>query len=153
MSQTLTESEMRTSLELSPTPLARITEDEQEWQIGPLSLSKHHAHFRAGFGHALPKGAEFSKQQFNVGGHSGWAIVFRSMGTPPLYFAGWVPPERETEADQWIGFLNDEIARRHAGVDSRRVPDASEASQEYEYEEEVRKSQPGRGPQPSKLIK
>lgn len=153
MSQTLTESELRTSLQLSPSPLTGVTEDAQEWWIGPLSLSKHHAHFRVGFGHALPKGATFFKQHFDVEGKRGWAIVFRSMGTPPLYFTGWVPSALEHEADRWISFLNDEVAKRHAGIDTRDATDAAQAGQDHEYVEELRESQRGRGPRPSKLVK
>jgi len=60
----------------------------------------------------------FFKQWFDLEGARGWAIVFRSMGAPPLYFTGWVPPGQESAADQWIEFLNGEIEKRHAGIDS-----------------------------------
>jgi hypothetical protein len=45
-------------------------------------------------------------------GQSGWAVVFHTSGDPDRYLAGWVPREREAEADKWIEFLNAEIANR-----------------------------------------
>jgi hypothetical protein len=53
-------------------------------------------------------------------GKKGWAIILRvwDADSNPTYpgvyekFPGWVPPEREEEADQWITFLNAEIRAR-----------------------------------------
>lgn len=119
MSDRMTDDELRIDLGLNASPLTGVTDTDQEWWIGPLSLSKHYPGFRVGWGHPLPLGAKFVKQWFDLDGHRGCAVLFVSMGTPPLYFTGWVPPEREGDADKWIAFLNDEIAKRHAGIDSR----------------------------------
>ena len=49
---------------------------------------------------------------FDLDGRNGWAVIFHAGGDPADYFAGWVPAERAAEADQWITFLNQEIAAR-----------------------------------------
>lgn len=152
MNNELTDEEIRVELRLNSSPLSGIKDTEQEWHIGPLSLSKHYEGFRVGFSHPLPNGALFLKQRFDVDGRRGCAILFKSMGDPPLYFTGWVPLEREDEADRWIEFLNDEVARRHAGLDSRGLQPGWQ-SQEHEYQEELRKAERTKGIPPSKLVK
>lgn len=123
MSARFTDDEIKIELRLRSAPLVGLKETEQEWWLGSLSLSKHAPSFRVGFGQALGRGAAFFKQWFEVGGLRGWAIGFRSPGE--VYFTGWVPPAREGEADRWIEFLNEEIEKRHVGIDSRGIQPGS----------------------------
>jgi hypothetical protein len=105
-----------------PKPLEQL--DENAWSVGlgTLSISRHRPSYSDGFGHSLRPESRFYKMWFDLGedGIRGWAIIFRIFDPPDEQtkhfesFPGWVPPEREAEADAWIERLNAEIRDRFA---------------------------------------
>lgn len=101
--------DLRSYLRLNRVPLAELREDENWWTLGPLQLSKNHASFRAGFAHPILASTSFVLQEFEVAGVTGCAIVLLSGGTPPAYFAGWLPATRIREAARWTDLLNDAV--------------------------------------------
>lgn len=95
------------------------------WRIGgSVGISKNYAGCKAGWHTDLLAESRFFKQWFDFPDINacGWAIIFRHLEPKPgpgphsEYFAGWVPPEREADADRWIAFLNSEIQARLAGL-------------------------------------
>lgn len=111
-----------------PAPLEELHENDGYVGLGTLEISKHRAGYSDGFGHSLRPESRFYKRWFDLGddGIKGWAIIFRIFDPADegakLYekFPGWVPPEREAEADQWIERLNAEIQARLANKPSTR---------------------------------
>jgi len=119
MNRPFSKEDVRILLELHPEPLTGVEESDQEWWLGRLSISKNYPGFRSGHGHPLEIDSRFRKEWFEFEhGNRGWAAIFQAFDPsspspePPEYFAGWVPPDREQELDEWIQFLNDEIASR-----------------------------------------
>ena len=119
MSERLTDQDLRTELGMHSTPLEGIKDTDHEWFLGLLSISKHYPLFRSGYGHPLRPESAFRKQWFDIDGRRGWAVTFHTSGDPSDYFAGWVPPERELDADEWIFFLNAEIRQRLSDEDAQ----------------------------------
>jgi hypothetical protein len=113
-----TNDDIRVELRLKPRQLSGIEESEHEWFIGVIGISKHHSIFQCHYAHDLHASSQFYKQWFDLEERRGWAILFRAFepkpepGQPDEYFAGWVSPERGAEVDQWLIFLNQEIANR-----------------------------------------
>lgn len=103
-------------------PIEGFRDDSESWHLGWIGISKTSARHDHGFGAVLCPEARFYKRWFDFAGRgpTGWAIIFRlwdrsaSPSHRGLYEtpAGWVPPEREQEADHWIAFLNQEIRAR-----------------------------------------
>ena len=122
-----TNEEIRVFLGIFSDPLQRIDETNTEWWLGAFSLDKYRPTFRVGFGGGLTSTSRFRKQWFAFSdkGVSGWAVIFRSFDHglngdgPEEFFIGWVPPEREADADLWLTFLNNEVAERLRSEPSR----------------------------------
>jgi hypothetical protein len=113
--------ELRASLAVHPRPIAGMIDTEFEWGLGTVTISKLHPQFRVGFGHKLQSDSGFYKVGFDFGPElRGSAAVFRAFdpmaghAPPAEYVVGWVPPARERDLDEWIAFLNTEIAKRLA---------------------------------------
>lgn len=112
---------MRT-LMTRPTAGIRDTGDSWGLDVGPR-INKRRATFTDGFGYDLHPKSHFYKRWFDFPetNKRGWAVIFQV--APPgekwarmsEYFAAWVPPEREADADRWIEFLNGEIRKRLDG--------------------------------------
>ncbi len=122
------ESEIRIWLRLKPHPLLQIEETEGEWWLGSLSIGKRFPHYRVGHSHPLGPTSRLFRQRFDLDdSHRGWAVIFRFVD-PPLHshmtdvFVGWVQPDRGSEADRWITFLNEEIAKRLATTSTHAEP-------------------------------
>jgi hypothetical protein len=100
--------------------IAQLKENDDAWMLGTFGIKKHSAGYTDGWGHSLRPESRFYKRWFEFPeiGARGWAIIFRIFD--PVgesedrceSFPGWVPPDREAEADRWIEFLNAEIAAR-----------------------------------------
>jgi hypothetical protein len=117
VSDHLDENTLRVDLRILDTPLVGLKDTAGEWKLGTRSFSKTEPYYRIGWGFGYGKGAHLYKQWFDFeDGKRGWAIVFVSDGANGSIFVGWVPPEREAEADQWITFLNAHIAERLAAA-------------------------------------
>lgn len=113
-------------------PLRGVEEPRYAWSLGTsFQISQVAAEYKAGWNYDLTPESRFMKRPFALdeseGGLRGVAIVFRAFeprpgpGLASEHFIGWVPQEREAEADGWIAFLNDEIRDRLAGVQSARA--------------------------------
>lgn len=102
-------------------PLTELRESETQWHLFTFSILKRDAAWNNGFSFGLLPGAHLYKRWFDAPdqGINGWAIIFR-IAEPGQFpegelherMAGWVPPEREADADRWIAFLNERI-REH----------------------------------------
>ncbi len=114
MTAPMDEQALRFGLKVRPKPLVGIKDTVGEWQLGTLGIAKTDPSFRSGWSFSLTPTAHFAKQWSDIDDRRGWAVTFRSGGVNGDFVAGWVPPEREAEADQWIAFLNAEIAARLA---------------------------------------
>jgi len=101
-------------------PLEGLHENADSWRLGTFGILKHQPCWNNGWTFDLLPEARFYKRWFELPdlGAKGWAIIFRIFdpaGEPTKnyeQFPGWVPPEREREADQWIALLNAEIRAR-----------------------------------------
>ncbi len=90
----------------------------------PLGIHKRDARYNTGWTAALTPGAHFLRRWFEFPelNRRGWAIIFRlyaadESGPDPIeFFGGWVLPEQEADADQWIARLNTEIRARLAAT-------------------------------------
>jgi hypothetical protein len=99
-----------------------------------VHIDKRPPYYSDGFEHRLEPSAHFYKRRFDFAdlNKAGWAIVFQTL--PPdedstsertaEYFAAWVPPDREADADRWIAFLNAEILDRLDRADGTVIDDA-----------------------------
>jgi hypothetical protein len=125
------DNELRETIQLlRETPLSGLSESEHEWHLETFSISKVRPSYRIGWSFALQPESRLYKRWFDLSdlGKNGWAIIFRvwdassNPNYPGVYekFPGWVPPEREKEADQWITFLNAEIRARL--LESGQIP-------------------------------
>ena len=94
-----------------PDPLDGIAQNERYWRIGLIEISKFDASFRVGFGAGLGPEARFYTRSFDVDGRKGVAVLFAPSETASEFLAGWVPPDREAEANEWVAFLNGEIRK------------------------------------------
>lgn len=111
-------------------PIARLKETDDQWKLDTFSILKYGAQFSNGWGHSLRPESRFYKRWFEFPdiGARGWAIIFRvfdPIGEPTQnyeQYPGWVPPEREAEADEWIAFLNERIADRLRNTAAKRTP-------------------------------
>lgn len=119
----VTDERLRLGLWMLSTPIDGISDDEESWSLDHLfQISKRKPEFRTGYVSDLAPESRLYKRWFDFPdlGIKGWAIIFRRWdpGSNPRYpsgaesFRGWVPPEREKEADHWIAFLNLEIRAR-----------------------------------------
>src|SRR5689334_3717585 len=101
-------------------PLNDLEETSDAWHLFTFSILKHQPSFNNGWTWALRPESRFYKRWFDFPemGMRGWAIIFRifdPVGEPDQvyeHFPGWVPQERESDADRWIDFLNAEIRAR-----------------------------------------
>ena len=120
------DADIRAALYLRPASLAELSETEHEWWLGSLSLDKRHPTFRLDYSQPLHPESRFYKQLFDLDGRRGIAAIFRAVEPPPSpkyradIFVGWVPPEREAELNEWLAFLNGEIAKRLASAASEK---------------------------------
>jgi hypothetical protein len=96
---------------LYPDPIVTLTEDENWWKLGLVSIAKTHPTFHAGFGGRILASTHFTAQRFDVNGVVGDAIILVTGGKEPTRFSGWVPFGRRTEADDWVAKLNSAIAK------------------------------------------
>ncbi len=111
-------------------PLAGIEQTEDEWLLGHMHVGKHSADGGTSWRVAFSRTSRFYKRVTPLAdGAQVVAVVLRicDENDPPgqkqiEHLAGWVPSECESEADQWIAFLNEEIAQRLAGVPTTRQP-------------------------------
>ncbi len=107
---------------LRDSPLTGFSEDPEVWHLETFGIFKRQCAFNIGWTFGLWPESRLYKRWFDFPdlGKKGWAIIFRVWDAdsnpkyPGVYekFPGWVPPEREEEADQWITFLNAEIQDR-----------------------------------------
>jgi hypothetical protein len=121
-------------------PLEGITETDGEWIIGSMHVGKREPVGGTSWRGRFDETTGFRAEWFDFPDVSrrGWAIVFRhtahaSENAEPIeYIAGWVPPEREGEARDWVGFLNREIKSR-----LREASSAGRAGQDVRFVREV----------------
>jgi hypothetical protein len=120
-----TDREVKVALETHRSPLSGIEELGSEWRLGSLTVDKKRAAWRMGWGGNLTAASRLHKLAFHFPetNQTGHAVIFRSFdkgdsGLPEEFFVGWVPAERESDADGWITFLNREIKDRLAGKPS-----------------------------------
>lgn len=117
------DNELRASLRtVRDTPLKGFSEDPYAWHLDSFGIYKQKCAYNIGWAFALWPESRIYKRWFDFPdlGMKGWAIILRvwdadsNPKSPGVYekFPGWVPPEREGEADQWITFLNAEIRDR-----------------------------------------
>ncbi|MDB4961751.1 MAG: hypothetical protein JWP01_1750 [Myxococcales bacterium] len=139
MTISLTEDELRMELEFNRKPLSQIQETANEWLLGTWTLAKSHRTWRVGYAHPLVAGAAFRTFPFDIDGKRGVAVFFESAGEPPWIFAGWVEPERATEAAAWADFLNSEIANRLADLPAGKNPtyDPHDGKLSQDIEDEI----------------
>jgi len=135
-----TDEQLRLALWMISSPIDGISEDEDFWYLAHLfGISKRKPEFRAGYVFDLSPESRLYKHWFDFPdlGKKGWAIIFRrwDRGSNPQHpgvsesYRGWVPPEREKEADHWIAFLNQEIrARLRASGQTPKEPDPAQGA-------------------------
>jgi len=98
-------------------PLLGIQENEDHrWFDGNPRFEKRSPTYGVGWWFHMDERARFLKRWFDFPdlGKRGWAIIFQDFPPPGPdceWFLGWVPPEREAEADGWIAFMNAETQR------------------------------------------
>lgn len=123
MTEAVTDDRLRVLLGIHRAPVERVEDTGDSWALGPsVRIHKRFATFSTGFGYDLLPWSRFYRRPFDFPdlGKRGSVIVFQFFppGLLPWptaeYFAGWVPPEREADADRWVAFLNDEIRARVA---------------------------------------
>ena len=130
----ITPDRIRTWLKLRPAPLAGIRETTNERTFdGSPRFDKRRPQFSTGFWTGLDERARFLKRWFDFPdlGKRGWSIIFQDFPPPGPdceWFLGWVPPEREAEADGWIAFMNAETQRllRKDATEKPRAPSTEE---------------------------
>lgn len=100
-------------------PIVELKETSTSWVLGAISLSKTYPGFSYGFGGTLNHDSRFRKQPFTFAtGTPAIALIFRrcdvgaKTGLPEEWFCGWVPVDREREAERWVRFLNQELRWR-----------------------------------------
>jgi hypothetical protein len=132
MSGEYTETEIRRQA-VPSFPIDDLEENATGWSLGIISLSKAHPVFSYGFSGSLNHDSRFRKQSFTfASGAAAVALIFRRSdhagkdGNAEEWFCGWVPPEREPEADRWIKFLNNELRWRL--VEKREREEQADAS-------------------------
>jgi hypothetical protein len=147
------DAELRLELGLHGSPLAELRETAHEWWLGTLAIHKQQALFRSGYGHTLAAEAQFRKQAFTLDGVDRIAIIFHAFdrGDPAEYFAGWVPRDRERDAERWIAFLNGEIAKRLGNDAAAGASD--DAHERAAYDAELDHFERTRAIAPSKFVK
>lgn len=111
---------LRSSAELHK--LNELKEDDSAFRLRTFSILKRQPSYDNGWTWALRPTSRFYKRWFDLAdiGVRGWAIVFRIHDPDETYgveelMAGWVPPEREHDADRWIAVLNAEVRDRLQG--------------------------------------
>lgn len=122
MIKAMTDEVLRTLLGGSRSqPLGELEESSDGWwHLFTFAISKSRAVYSDGWTHPLRPESRLYKRWFEFPdiGMRGWAIIFRIFdptGEPEqMYetFPGWVPPDREKDADRWIEFLNAQIRDR-----------------------------------------
>lgn len=102
--------------------LDALREDDGAFRLRTLSIMKRTPCYSNGWTWDLQPTSRFYKRWFELSdiGVRGWAIVFRIHDPGRAFKAeelmpGWVPPEREHDADRWITILNGEIRDRLQG--------------------------------------
>lgn len=95
----------------------KIKDAEYEWFLGTFSVHKRLPQYRIGYSFDLAPESHLFRRWFERPdlGVKGWAIVFHARNPAGEILVGWVPPERQDEADAWIEFLNSEIRDRLRG--------------------------------------
>jgi len=138
MSEPMTEMRIRTWVILDQ-PLERIEEAETVWRLGHCQVSKLTDSGGSGWTPRFGEEACFRREWFDFPdlGRRGWAIILLVTMSregedrvPVEQIAGWVPPEREAQADQWIAFLNLQIVKRLAERKGRGVPERQAAPED-----------------------
>ena len=118
-------------------PIGGLVDRGDTWFVGFAGVYKDRPEYKHGFGGTLFPESRFYKRWFDYAdlGKKGWLIIFRIWDRdsnpkhPGLYevLPGWVPPEREREADHWITFMNQEIrARLRESGQTPRDPEPSQ---------------------------
>jgi len=126
-----------------------MEEDEPHWRVGEILLSQEVPTFEiAGLEDFYPDEARFRKQNFDYPSESlrGAALIFhegRRRGRDVEYLVGWVPSDREPEAERWVAFLNAAMDRARAAYRAQRARYASTGvnvwvAPEYDRPENVR---------------
>jgi len=152
---TLTDEELRMELDFNRNPLEQIKESPAEWQLGTWSLAKGHRTWRVGYGHELVPGAVVRTLPFDLDGKRGVGLLFESHIVEPRWiFIGWVPSNRASDAEDWVKFLNSEIANRLADKPAGKnwTYDPHDGSKAADIEDEIaeRKFQMSLGVKPYK---
>jgi hypothetical protein len=98
-------------------PLQSLREIDDRWLLGTFSIFKRRLSWNDGWTHSLRSESRLYKRRFEFAdlAKSGWAIIFRIYDPEDEHarrfetFPGWVPLDREADADRWIEFLNRHI--------------------------------------------
>lgn len=131
------DNQLRATLQIvRTTPLDGFRETPNAWLLDSFGILKSEPRYDIGWLFWLRPESRLYKRWFDFPDleKKGWAIILRvwdadsNPENPGVYekFPGWVPPERENEADQWITFLNAEIHARL--LESGQVPVTPDAS-------------------------
>lgn len=134
-SEELTDARLHFILDkMFPSPIDGLRCGSAYWVLGLIGVvGKDSPRYTNGFHMELWPESRLYKRWFDFPdlGKKGWAIILRvwDADSNPRYpggiydqFPGWVPPEREKEADHWIAFLNQEIRARL--IESGQTPKA-----------------------------
>jgi tetratricopeptide (TPR) repeat protein len=109
----------------------RTLQDLDGWlHLFTFSISRDRPVYSDGWTHDLRPESRLYKRWFDLPDTKkrGWAIIFRIFdpqepGTKNFEsIPGWVPPEREADADRWIRRLNDEIHARLTAAAKEPAP-------------------------------
>ena len=91
-----------------------VQDIEGSWTIGVINVMKDlpkilYRHF-----FDIEPESKFYKLPFDYPdlGLKGFAVILHHRDQQPYeeYFAGWAPPEREADMDEWLSTMNDHIA-------------------------------------------
>lgn len=135
----VTDEKLRLALWMISSPIDGLSEDEDGWHLALLEIHKRKPEYRTGYVCNLRPEARLYRRWFDFPDleKRGWAIIFRGWDRdsdpqhPGAYetYRGWVPPEREKEADHWIAFLNQEIrARLRESGQTPKEPDPAQGA-------------------------
>lgn len=99
--------------------LTGIEDNGDTLRLGHVEVDKDYPRFRAfatGASSGLVETSTFRMMDFDVSsvGRRGHAVIFRRFerpGSTEEYLAGWVKPERKSDAEKWVRRMNEHIAK------------------------------------------
>jgi len=124
---------LRHQLRLEHEPLAGIQEQGSQLVLGRVAIEKGAPvwELEGQWSHFIEDDACFRTQRFHYPDAAlrGTAVIFyeRTWRTQRReHLAGWVPPARETDAEEWVALLNREVDRTRAGQREKSTKEANE---------------------------